>query len=61
MPDLASRQAALIAAACLIGPAVPAVMVVNRPEEAATALTRMAALLLPWLEAAEPPPGTQYV
>ena len=57
--DPASRQAALVAAAALIGPAVPAVMVVNRPGEAATALTRMADLLLPWLEADEPaPPST---
>jgi hypothetical protein len=50
MSDPASRQAALIAAAALIGPAIPPAMVVNRPHEAATALTRMADLLLPWLE-----------
>src|ERR1039458_1013423 len=51
MSDPASRQAALIAAAALIGPAIPPAMVVNRPHEAVTALTRMADLLVPWLEA----------
>ena len=59
--DPADRRAALIAAAGLVGPTIPPAVVVNRPSEAATALTRMADLLLPWLEAGEPPPGTQYV
>jgi hypothetical protein len=54
MPDPVSRQAALIAAAMLVGPAIPSTVVVNRPQEAATALTRMADLLLPWLEAGDP-------
>jgi TRAP-type C4-dicarboxylate transport system permease large subunit len=58
MSDPASRQAALIAAAALIGPAIPPSMVVNRPHEAATALTRMADLLLPWLEGELASPGT---
>jgi hypothetical protein len=44
---------ALIAAATLVGPSIPPALVVNRPHEAATALTRMADLLLPWLEGAE--------
>ena len=61
MADPADRRAALIAAAGLVGPTIPPAVVVNRPAEAATALTRMADLLLPWLEAGEPPPGTQYV
>lgn len=50
MPDPASRQAALVAAAMLVGPSIPPALVVNRPHEAATALTRMADLLMPWLE-----------
>jgi hypothetical protein len=50
MSGPAGRQAALIAAAALIGPAIPPAMVVNRPHEAATALTRFADLLMPWLE-----------
>ena len=49
-----ARRAALAAAAAMVGPAIPSAVVVNRPHEAATALTRMADLLLPWLEG-EPP------
>lgn len=48
---MTDRQAALIAAAVMIAPAMPPGMVVARPSEAATALTRMADFLLPWLEA----------
>lgn len=55
MPDPASRQAALIASAMLVGPSIPPGVVANRPAEAATALTRMADLLIPWLEGDEPP------
>lgn len=62
MADPESRRAALIAAASLIGPSIPPALAANRPLEAATACTRMAALLLPWLEAADPSPGTtEYV
>lgn len=52
--DQARHGIALIAAACLIGPTIPPALVVNRPNEAATALTRMADLLIPWLEG-DPP------
>lgn len=54
MTDPQARRAALIAAACLIGPTVPGGIVDRRPDEAAKALTRMADMLLPWLED-EPP------
>jgi TRAP-type C4-dicarboxylate transport system permease large subunit len=57
-----ARCAALTAAAALTGPAIPPAVVINRPHEAATALTRMADLLLPWLEgpdAGEVAGGTQ--
>jgi hypothetical protein len=54
-----TRCAALAAAAALVGPSIPPAVVANRPHEAATALTRMADMLLPWLkdapEAEEPP------
>lgn len=53
MPDPENRRAALIAAACLIGPTIPPALVVNRPNEAVTALTRIAGLLEPWLEAVD--------
>jgi hypothetical protein len=51
----ASRQAALVAAAALIGPAVPGGIVNRKPGEAATATIRLAEMFLPWLEGLVPP------
>ena len=45
-----ARQAALLAAAAVVGPSIPAGVVNRKPGEAATAVTRLAELLLPWLE-----------
>lgn len=53
-----TRCAALIAAAGLVGPSIPPAVVANRPHEAATALTRMADLLLPWLDGPPAPPDS---
>jgi hypothetical protein len=57
MTGLEARSAALIAAAAFIGPTAPRGVVDRRPEAAAQAVTRMADLLLPWLEGAGPPPA----
>jgi hypothetical protein len=45
-----SRRAALVAAAALIGPTVPGGIVDRHPDEAATAVVRVAGMFLPWLE-----------
>lgn len=53
------RRAALIAAAALLGPAMPRALLQDRSGDAATAVTRMADLLLPWLaNEAEAPSST---
>jgi pimeloyl-ACP methyl ester carboxylesterase len=46
----ASRRAALVAAAALIGPAAPPGKVDRHPDQAATATIRIAEMFLPWLE-----------
>jgi hypothetical protein len=50
------RQAALLAAAALIGPTVPGGIVDRHPDEAATAVVWVAELFLPWLLDGSPLP-----
>ena len=52
----ASRRAALIAAAALIGPTVPGGILDRHPDEAATAVVRIAEMWIPWLEDGTPLP-----
>jgi hypothetical protein len=52
----ASRRAALIAAAALIGPSAPGGITDRHPDEAATAVVRVAEMWIPWLEDGTPLP-----